>query len=1191
MPNWKKVITSGSSAALTSVTATAGFTGSLFGTASYATQALSASYAPSTPAFPYTGSAIISGSLGITGSLRILGNLAQGSLISASGLFSHAEGFSTQASDSFAHAEGYQTRAVGEASHAEGSNTLASGQRSHAEGYYVTASGFTSHAEGVQTIASGNYSHAEGNLTQAIGSNAHAEGLITFANGSAAHAEGSRTYADGDVSHAEGQYTATMEVGAHAEGLFTTAGGIRLINVAPISDYFTQTEVYVQGDVLSQYPNSVDVGKYIHFLVPYTTQPAAPADPTYDVVNTTILSSSYDSGTNSTTLTIPTMSNYASLDATSGAMTYVFLENIEESQTWNAFYGSNAHAEGYFTTATGRYSHAEGYISYAFGQNSHAEGIFSTAYGTGSHAEGSTTLAGRGDTYLIDTANSVINGSTEIVVNSKYGDLTGEFGPGQAIQYYDQSGGASGIAMISSSIWSSPNTIIGTYGASISGTGGSIARADTISNGDYETGGISAHAEGYRGKAFSDYSHAEGNQTIASGVSSHAEGNITIAYAAYSHAEGRTTQTLGDSSHAEGNSTVACAAYSHAEGEASTAGGWGLQVDNVSSGVFSVESAGDVTSYFTNGTQIVLVDDAAAYGSEPTAYTFTVDYSTWDGTKTIVTLTDTSLTIGNKVTIGLYGQPQAFNFVDVTYGNASHAAGTGNVTIGDYSYAGGDNNIALGWLQHVVGKFNQTSSKAGAFIIGNGSEGGGRNNLMLAYDNRVEVTGSVMASMGFTGSLLGTAATASFLLGSVATASFATTAETASFLLGTAASATSASVVRVTNNISTNATYYPTFVSSTTGFQSLNVDSTTFTWNPNTETLTAANFAGNASSATSATTATTATNAGTATNADKLYNAANGDNATKYILFSAGQNDYFQGQTASTITFNPTSNTLSTRTVSTNTSLVSTGSTILSGSTTIFGNVTQTGSLFVTSSQVTVGQFVGSQNGYVEFSLRNTSTGNNASGDIAVYADNGTATTNFIDMGINSSTHAGAAYDGTFLGGKNDAYLFNDGGNLFVGNATSTSISKSLFLFADPAGTIAMTITGSRIGFNKSSSLNANVDISGSTIISGSLRGNVILPTITTNTASLDFSIANFFTCSLANGVTTHISASNYGAGQTVNILINQASAGTGKISFPGAFKSGSLYTGSAVANAVDIVTFITFDTTNIYLSAIRNLK
>jgi hypothetical protein len=75
MPNWKKVIVSGSSAALTTVTATAGFTGSLFGTASYATQALSASYAPGGNPFPFTGDAQISGSLGVTGSFSVLDSI------------------------------------------------------------------------------------------------------------------------------------------------------------------------------------------------------------------------------------------------------------------------------------------------------------------------------------------------------------------------------------------------------------------------------------------------------------------------------------------------------------------------------------------------------------------------------------------------------------------------------------------------------------------------------------------------------------------------------------------------------------------------------------------------------------------------------------------------------------------------------------------------------------------------------------------------------------------------------------------------------------------------------------------------------------------------------------------------------------------------------------------------------------
>lgn len=72
MPSWKKVITSGSDASLNSLNVTNGITGSLLGTASYATQALSASYAPGGGnVFPFNGDAQISGSLGVTGSFSI----------------------------------------------------------------------------------------------------------------------------------------------------------------------------------------------------------------------------------------------------------------------------------------------------------------------------------------------------------------------------------------------------------------------------------------------------------------------------------------------------------------------------------------------------------------------------------------------------------------------------------------------------------------------------------------------------------------------------------------------------------------------------------------------------------------------------------------------------------------------------------------------------------------------------------------------------------------------------------------------------------------------------------------------------------------------------------------------------------------------------------------------------------------
>jgi hypothetical protein len=193
MPNWKRVIVSGSDAVLTSVTATIGLT--------------------------VTGSARITGSLGVTGSL------SNGLGIIASGNYSHAEGNSTIASGSFSHAEGYETIASGSYSHAEGSRTIASGSYSHAEGDRAKAIGVFSHAEGGRTTASGFGSHAEGRDTTAKGEGSHAEGAGTIASGSYSHAEGVDTIAQGDYSHAEGVSAIAIREGSHAEGIETIASG------------------------------------------------------------------------------------------------------------------------------------------------------------------------------------------------------------------------------------------------------------------------------------------------------------------------------------------------------------------------------------------------------------------------------------------------------------------------------------------------------------------------------------------------------------------------------------------------------------------------------------------------------------------------------------------------------------------------------------------------------------------------------------------------------------------------------------------------------------------------------------------------------------------------------------------------------------------------------------------------------
>ena len=115
----------------------------------------------------------------------------------------------------------------------------------------------------------------------------------------------------------------------------------------------------------------------------------------------------------------------------------------------------------------------------------------------------------------------------------------------------------------------------------------------------------------------------------------------------------------------------------------------------------------------------------------------------------------------------------------------------------------------------------------------------------------------------------------------------------------------------------------------------------------------------------------------------------------------------------------------------------------------------------------------------------------------------------------------------------------------------------------------------------------------GSQTITGSVLGNVNALTITSNTASMNLVNGNFFTLTLVSGSTTQLAASNIKAGQTINLLISQPSVGTGSLSYNSTFKftPGNQYTASVSSSYQDILTFITFDNSNIYASAIKNLS
>ena len=216
---------------------------------------------------------------------------------------------------------------------------------------------------------------------------------------------------------------------------------------------------------------------------------------------------------------------------------------------------------------------------------------------------------------------------------------------------------------------------------------------------------------------------------------------------------------------------------------------------------------------------------------------------------------------------------------------------------------------------------------------------------------------------------------------------------------------------------------------------------------------------------------------------------------------------------------------------------------------------------------------------------------------------------NRIDDGANSST-GGSNGQSVILGGidnniKGVYTLSTD--NYSVGILTSsgsviTATSRSAIIGGQnnliSGSNNSVILGGSNITASVSNTVYVpNLNVSGSStfqqslVFSGSVRGEVKALTISSQTASLDCSTDNFFTLLLVSGSTTFVNPSNILPGQTINLRVKQASVASGSISFASSVKqvSGSAYTPTTTANGEDIVTFISFDSTNLYLSNIKN--
>ena len=180
--------------------------------------------------------------------------------------------------------------------------------------------------------------------------------------------------------------------------------------------------------------------------------------------------------------------------------------------------------------------------------------------------------------------------------------------------------------------------------------------------------------------------------------------------------------------------------------------------------------------------------------------------------------------------------------------------------------------------------------------------------------------------------------------------------------------------------------------------------------------------------------------------------------------------------------------------------------------------------------------------------------------------------------------------------GNNPSPIFTRGlkitGSVDIQSTITASLQEGFVLVGNAAGRTTNVATSSFGGGGSAFPFAGDAQISGSLGITGSMSGFVNTLSVASSTASVNFNNGNMFTITLPTGSTTHITPSNIKRGQTINIQISQASsASTGSVSFsPNVlFAGGNDYQVTATGSAIDLLTFISLDGTNVLGTSIKN--
>lgn len=556
-------------------------------------------------------------------------------------------------------------------------------------------------------LATGLGSSAAGTLSQAHGKMNTAAGQFSFAvgqnniTGYGAFASGEGNRALGINSHVEGADNDTRGINSHAEGSHTYAYG---------------TATHAEG----------------HSVINFN--PSEISELTAENVYT----------------------NWAKKDT----------EN--KVDRYSVAYGNFSHVEGQNSLALGNRSHAEGWMNAAIGEASHAEGRETIARGKQSHTEGGYTTANGYQSHA-EGGNSTANGS-QAHAEGYDTDATGS---------YSHSEG---------------------YVTSAEGTG--------------------THSEGGNTSAIGEYSHTEGHNTVAYGKEAHAEGEsstkcssdllisnneaaiyadwndsnkpagqkYSVAYGNWSHVEGQNSLALGPRSHAEGWMNTAASAGAHAEGRETKAGYVaGETIDlytdntspyyyggnNLSTGVMykclpgTLHISGDVTwddivgdgiiyliAYNQNKQSLSTIEINVSYDESKTE-DMQACYRHYGFVSANVSLpVETAHIEFNGEGINLSGiMALTLTTTTLTSANAS-SHGLKTEALGCNSFAEGKGTVAASHNQHVEGRYNKKDlENKYAHIVGNGTGDNKRSNAYtLDWDGNGEYAGNLNVKQTITSS-------------------------------------------------------------------------------------------------------------------------------------------------------------------------------------------------------------------------------------------------------------------------------------------------------------------------------------------------------------------------------------------------------------------------------------------------------